>query len=170
MSTRLGHMDIDIEGSNGEEENLKMPKASEEREINQVSAHEAPTHAKMDCEKIVWGVMTQIGFDPYDRELPSVDNKGLGDKTGEVLVRIDKLDPDSAGGGYIGNAGVNVGVGNHGIMLCYARNGRKQFMPPMHSVAKGFGATLTEVHTYSRAFAESLVKAPSMNKKIQALK
>merc|ERR1712060_253006 len=59
---------------------------------------EITTQAKLDYEKIVRGVVKQIGFDSFVDDLSSVDSKGLSDKTCEVLVRINKQSPDIAGG------------------------------------------------------------------------
>ena len=48
-------------------------------------AGEITTKTKMEYEKIVLDVVAKIGFDSYVDDLPSVDNKGLSDKSCEVL-------------------------------------------------------------------------------------
>ena len=113
-----------------------MSKVPKERAINQVSAHEIATHVKLECEKIVRGVVTQIGFDPYDVDSSSVDSKELGDKTGEVLVGIDKLDPDLAGGVHIGNEDREVVASDQGVMFGYVTDETEDCMSLTHSVTQ----------------------------------
>jgi S-adenosylmethionine synthetase len=85
-------------------------------------AGEITTKAKLDYEMFVRGVVAQIGFDSYVDDLPSVDSKGLSDKTCEVLVRINKQSPDIAGGVHVGKDEREVGTGDQGIMFGYAND------------------------------------------------
>eukprot|EP00438_Fugacium_kawagutii_P010532 Skav214529 [mRNA] locus=scaffold410:257687:259867:- [translate_table: standard] len=57
-------------------------------------AGEITTEAKLDYDKVVRGVVAQIGFDSFVDDLSSVDSKGLSHKSCEVLVRINKQSPD----------------------------------------------------------------------------
>eukprot|EP00438_Fugacium_kawagutii_P010526 Skav214523 [mRNA] locus=scaffold410:243688:246119:- [translate_table: standard] len=59
-------------------------------------AGEITTEAKLDYDKVVRGVVAQIGFDSFVDDLSSVDSKGLSHKSCEVLVRINKQSPDIA--------------------------------------------------------------------------
>ena len=63
---------------------------------------EITTKAKIDYEKVVRGVVAKIGFDSFVDDLSSVDSKGLSDKTCEVIVRINKQNPDIAAGVHVG--------------------------------------------------------------------
>eukprot|EP00439_Symbiodinium_sp_Y106_P053823 s5254_g7.t1 len=65
-------------------------------------AGEITTGAALDYDKVVRGVVEQIGFDSFVDDLSSVDSKGLSYKTCEVLVRINKQSPDIAGGVHVG--------------------------------------------------------------------
>merc|ERR1712072_515422 len=106
---------------------------------------EITTQAKIDYEKIVRGVVAQIGFDSYVDDLSSVDSKGLSDKTCEVLVRINKQSPDIAGGVHVGKDELDVGAGDQGIMFGYATDETEDCMPLTHSVATKLGKKLTDV-------------------------
>merc|ERR1712001_619001 len=108
-------------------------------------AGEITTQAKIDYEKIVRGVVNQIGFDSYVDDLSSVDSKGLSDKTCEVLVRINKQSPDIAGGVHVGKDDFDVGAGDQGILFGYASDETEDCMPLTHSMATRLGKTLTEV-------------------------
>merc|ERR1739845_173244 len=106
---------------------------------------EITTGAKIDYEKVVRGVVAQIGFDTYVDDLASVDSKCLSDKTCEVLVRINKQSPDIAGGVHIGKDDLDVGAGDQGIMFGYASDETEDCMPLTHSMATRLGKTLTDV-------------------------
>merc|ERR1712147_29385 len=108
-------------------------------------AGEITTQAKLDYEKVVRGVVAQIGFDTYVDDLSSVDSKGLSDKTCEVLVRINKQSPDIAGGVHVGKDEMDVGAGDQGIMFGYASDETEDCMPLTHSVATKLGKKLTDV-------------------------
>ncbi|CAE8631606.1 unnamed protein product [Polarella glacialis] len=108
-------------------------------------AGEITTQAKLDYDKIVRGVIAQIGFDSYVDDLSSVDSKGLCDKTCEVLVRINKQSPDIAGGVHVGKDDMDVGAGDQGIMFGYASDETSDCMPLTHSMATRLGKTLTDV-------------------------
>jgi len=108
-------------------------------------AGEITTQSKLDYEKVVRGVVAQIGFDSYVDDLSSVDSKGLSDKTCEVLVRINKQSPDIAGGVHVGKDDMDVGAGDQGIMFGYASDETEDCMPLTHSMATRLGKTLTEV-------------------------
>jgi S-adenosylmethionine synthetase len=108
-------------------------------------AGEITTQAKLDYDKIVRGVVKQIGFDSYVDDLSSVDSKGLSDKTCEVLVRINKQSPDIAGGVHVGKDEMDVGAGDQGIMFGYASDETEDCMPLTHSMATRLGKVLTEV-------------------------
>merc|ERR1719277_1296548 len=108
-------------------------------------AGEITTQAKIDYDKIVRGVVKQIGFDSYVDDLSSVDSKGLSDKTCEVLVRINKQSPDIAGGVHVGKEDLDVGAGDQGIMFGYASDETEDCMPLTHSVATKLGKMLTDV-------------------------
>jgi len=108
-------------------------------------AGEITTQSKLDYEKVVRGVVAQIGFDTYVDDLSSVDSKGLSDKTCEVLVRINKQSPDIAGGVHVGKDDMDVGAGDQGIMFGYASDETEDCMPLTHSMATRLGKTLTEV-------------------------
>merc|ERR1719194_208910 len=106
---------------------------------------EITTQAKIDYDKVVRGVIKQIGYDSYDDSLSSVDSKGLSDKTCEVLVRINKQSPDIAGGVHVGKDDMDVGAGDQGIMFGYASDETEDCMPLTHSMATRLGKTLTDV-------------------------
>jgi len=108
-------------------------------------AGEITTQAKVDYEKVVRGVVANIGFDSYVDDLASVDSKGLSDKTCEVLVRINKQSPDIAGGVHVGKDELDVGAGDQGIMFGYASDETVDCMPLTHSVATKLGKVLTDV-------------------------
>merc|ERR1719248_291863 len=106
---------------------------------------EITTSAKLDYDKIVRGVVAQIGFDSFVDDLSSVDSKGLSDKTCEVLVRINKQSPDIAGGVHVGKDEMDVGAGDQGIMFGYASDETQDAMPLTHLVATRLGKKLTDV-------------------------
>merc|ERR1711874_932218 len=108
-------------------------------------AGEITTQTKIDYEKVVRGVVAQIGFDSFVDDLSSVDSKGLSNKTCEVLVRINKQSPDIAGGVHVGKDEMDVGAGDQGIMFGYASDETEDCMPLTHSMATRLGKTLTEV-------------------------
>jgi len=108
-------------------------------------AGEITTQAKLDYDKVVRGVVAQIGFDSFVDDLSSVDSKGLSDKTCEVLVRINKQSPDIAGGVHVGKDDMDVGAGDQGIMFGYASDETSDCMPLTHSMATRLGKTLTDV-------------------------
>merc|ERR1712203_1332479 len=99
----------------------------------------------LDYEKVVRGVVAQIGFDSFVDDMSSVDSKGLCDKTCEVLVRINKQSPDIAGGVHVGKSDMDVGAGDQGIMFGYASDETEDCMPLTHSVATKLGKKLTDV-------------------------
>merc|ERR1711868_95713 len=100
---------------------------------------------KLDYDKVVRGVVAQIGFDSFVDDLSSVDSKGLSDKTCEVLVRINKQSPDIAGGVHVGKDEMDVGAGDQGIMFGYASDETSDCMPLTHSMATRLGKKLTDV-------------------------
>merc|ERR1712110_1227198 len=106
---------------------------------------EITTQAKIDYEKIVRGVVKQIGFDSFVDDLSSVDSKGLSDTTCEVLVRINKQSPDIACGVHVGKDDLDVGAGDQGIMFGYASDETLDCLPLTHSMATRLGKTLTDV-------------------------
>jgi len=108
-------------------------------------AGEITTQAKVDYEKVVRGVVAEIGFDSYVDDLSSVDSKGLCHKTCEVLVRINKQSPDIAGGVHVGKEDLDVGAGDQGIMFGYATDETDEAMPMSHLLASKLGYRLTEV-------------------------
>lgn len=108
-------------------------------------AGEITTQAKLDYEKVVRGVVAQIGFDSFVDDLSSVDSKGLSDKTCDVLVRINKQSPDIAGGVHVGKDEMDVGAGDQGIMFGYASDETSDCMPLTHSIATRLGKKLTDV-------------------------
>merc|ERR1712078_577424 len=108
-------------------------------------AGEITTPAKVDYDKVVRGVVKQIGFDTYVDDLSSVDSKGLSHKTCEVLVRINKQSPDIAGGVHVGKDELDVGAGDQGIMFGYASDETEDCMPLTHSMATRLGKKLTDV-------------------------
>merc|ERR1719441_46872 len=106
---------------------------------------EITTQAKLDYDKIVRGVVEEIGFDSFVDDLASVESKGLSDKTCEVLVRINKQSPDIAGGVHVGKDEMDVGAGDQGIMFGYASDETEDCMPLTHSMATRLGKKLTDV-------------------------
>merc|ERR1712207_103746 len=108
-------------------------------------AGEITTKAKLNYDKVVRGVVAQIGFDSFVDDLSSLDSKGLSDKSCEVLVRINKQSPDIAGGVHIGKEDLDVGAGDQGIMFGYAIDETENCMPLTHSVATRLGKKLTDV-------------------------
>jgi S-adenosylmethionine synthetase len=78
-------------------------------------AGEITSKAKLDYGMFVRGVVARIGFDYYVDDLPSVDSKGLSDKTCEVLVRINKQSPDIAGDVHGGKDEREVGLEIRGL-------------------------------------------------------
>jgi len=106
---------------------------------------EITTQAKLDYDKIVRGVVEEIGFNSFVDDLSSVDSKGLSHKSCEVLVRINKQSPDIAGGVHVGKDEMDVGAGDQGIMFGYATDETEDCMPLTHSMATRLGKTLTDV-------------------------
>merc|ERR1719441_4155 len=106
---------------------------------------EITTQAKLDYDKIVRGVVEEIGFNSFVDDLSSVDSKGLSHKTCEVLVRINKQSPDIAGGVHVGKDEMDVGAGDQGIMFGYATDETEDCMPLTHSMATRLGKKLTDV-------------------------
>merc|ERR1719311_252854 len=106
---------------------------------------EITTQAKLDYDKVVRGVVKQIGFDSFVDDLSSVDSKGLSYKSCEVLVRINKQSPDIAGGVHVGKDDMDVGAGDQGIMFGYASDETEDCLPLTHSMATRLGKVLTEV-------------------------
>ena len=51
------------------------------REKQSAASKEITTGAKLDYDKVVRGVVAQIGFDSFVDDLSSVDSKGLSHKT-----------------------------------------------------------------------------------------
>merc|ERR1712048_1004835 len=108
-------------------------------------AGEITTQAKLDYDKIVRGAVAKIGYDSYVDDLSSVDSKGLSDKTCEVIVRINKQNPDNAGGVHVGKDELDVGSGDQGIMFGYASDDTEDCMPLSHSMVTRLGKKLTDV-------------------------
>merc|ERR1712060_955259 len=108
-------------------------------------AGEITTQAKLDYEKVVRAAVAKIGYDSFVDDLSSVDSKGLSDKTCEVIVRINKQSPDTAGGVHVGKDEMDVGAGDQGIMFGYASDETEDCMPLTHSVATKLGKKLTDV-------------------------
>merc|ERR1712178_376690 len=108
-------------------------------------AGEITTQAKLDYEKVVRGVVAQIGFDSFQDDLSSTVSKGLSDKTCEVLVRINKQSPDIAGGVHVGKDELDVGAGDQGIMFGYASDETEDCMPLTILIATRLGKKLTDV-------------------------
>jgi len=106
---------------------------------------EITTEAKLDYDKIVRGVVKNIGFTSFVDDMSSVDSKGLSDKTCEVIVRINKQSPDIAGGVHVGKDEMDVGAGDQGIMFGYASDETEDCMPLTHLVATRLGKKLTDV-------------------------
>merc|ERR1719197_652926 len=106
---------------------------------------EITTQAKLDYDKIVRGVVEEIGFNSFVDDLSSVDSKGLSHKTCEVLVRINKQSPDIAGGVHVGKDEMDVGAGDQGIMFGYASDETEDCMPLTHLLATRLGKKLTDV-------------------------
>merc|ERR1712022_41680 len=106
---------------------------------------EITTQSKLDYDKVVRGVVKQIGFDSFEDDLASVDSKGLSDKTCEVLVRINKQSPDIAGGVHVGKEDLDVGAGDQGIMFGYASDETADCMPLTILMATRLGKKLTDV-------------------------
>merc|ERR1712072_218621 len=106
---------------------------------------EITTQAKINYESVVRGVVAQIGYDSFVDDMSSVDSKGLSDKTCEVIVRINKQSPDTAGGVHVGKDDMDVGAGDQGIMFGYASDETEDCMPLTHSMATRLGKKLTDV-------------------------
>merc|ERR1711985_146402 len=106
---------------------------------------EITTQAKLDYDKIVRGVVEEIGFNSFVDDLSSVDSKGLSHKTCEVQVRINKQSPDIAGGVHVGKDDLDVGAGDQGIMFGYASDETEDCMPLTHLIATRLGKKLTDV-------------------------
>merc|ERR1712167_38099 len=106
---------------------------------------EITTQSKLDYDKVVRGVVKEIGFNSFEDDLSSVDSKGLSYKTCEVLVRINKQSPDIAGGVHVGKEDLDVGAGDQGIMFGYASDETADCMPLTHSMATRLGKKLTDV-------------------------
>ena len=68
-----------------------------------------------------------------------------GDRTCEVLVRINERSPGIADGVHGGEDEIEVVAGDQGIMFGYARDGIAGCMPLTHSMAPRLGSVLTEV-------------------------
>merc|ERR1711953_368776 len=99
----------------------------------------------IDYDKVIRGVVANIGYDSFVDDLSSVESKGLSHKTCEVLVRINKQSPDIAGGVHVGKDDLDVGAGDQGIMFGYATDETEDCMPLTHSVATKLGKKLTDV-------------------------
>merc|ERR1712023_335937 len=103
------------------------------------------TQAKLDYDKVVRGVVAQIGYDSFEDDLGSTVSKGLSDKTCEVLVRINKQSPDIAGGVHVGKDELDIGAGDQGIMFGYASDETEDCMPLTILIATRLGKKLTDV-------------------------
>merc|ERR1712166_1166271 len=106
---------------------------------------EITTKAKLNYDKVVRGVVKQIGFDTFEDDLSSVDSKGLSYKTCEVLVRINKQSPDIAGGVHVGKEDLDCGAGDQGIMFGYATDETADCMPLTILMTTRLGKKLTDV-------------------------
>jgi len=106
---------------------------------------EITTQSKLDYDKVVRGVVKQIGFDSFEDDLSSVNSKGLSYKTCEVLVRINKQSPDIAGGVHVGKEDLDIGAGDQGIMFGYATDETADCMPLTILMATRLGKKLTDV-------------------------
>jgi len=106
---------------------------------------EITTKATLDYDKVVRGVVKQIGFNSFEDDLSSVDSKGLSYKTCEVLVRINKQSPDIAGGVHVGKEDMDCGAGDQGIMFGYASDETEDCMPLTILMATRLGKKLTDV-------------------------
>ena len=83
------------------------------------------TKIKLDYEKVVRGIVTQIGLDSYVDDLCGVDSKGLCNRTREVLDCINERSPGIAGGVHDGEDEIEFGAGDQGIMFgCASRGDR----------------------------------------------
>merc|ERR1712230_94288 len=98
-----------------------------------------------DYDKVVRGVVKQIGFDSFEDDLGSTVSKGLSYKNCEVLVKINKQSPDIAGGVHVGKEEMDAGAGDQGIMFGYASDETEDAMPLTHAMATRLGKTLTDV-------------------------
>merc|ERR1711865_977432 len=106
---------------------------------------EITTQSKLDYDKVVRGVVKQIGFDSFEDDLSSVDSKGLSYKSCEVLVRINKQSPDIAGGVHVGKEDLDIGAVDQGIMFGYASDETADCMPLTILMATRLGKKLTDV-------------------------
>jgi S-adenosylmethionine synthetase len=106
---------------------------------------EITTKTKLDYDKVVRGVVKEIGFNSFEDDLSSVDSKGLSYKTCEVLVRINKQSPDIAGGVHVGKEDLDCGAGDQGIMFGYASDETEDCMPLTILMATRLGKKLTDV-------------------------
>ena len=85
-------------------------------------AGDITTSSNFDGERVVRSAAGRTGFDAYADDLPSVDRKGLRDKTCEVTVRASNRPPGIAGGAHFGEEELDVGTGDHGDTFAHASN------------------------------------------------